>query len=305
MPPALVTGATSGIGRAFAERLAHTGRDLVLVARSRDVLERQAEALRSETGIHAEALPADLSTVEGCQTVEKRIAAGKPIDLLVNNAGVMLDKPFPQNQIAAEKLLINVNIRAVLRLTHAALPGMIEAGAGQVVNVASFSALGPGGLATTYPASKSWVLAFTEFMGRSAQVRHSGVRIMALLPGFTRTEFLDRAGVDLANLPEWTWLRAEHVVATALRDLNRGRYVSVPSLRYKVVAWGLRHLPRPLLLPLSWDFSSPGKYWTGDKNRGVPEDLQGDPALEPEPEPAACRPGSAVSAETQHDRSRP
>lgn len=284
MPTALVTGATSGIGRAFAERLARTGHDLVLVARTRDVLDRQAETLSSETGIHTETLPADLSTMEGCRTVEKRITSGKPIDLLVNNAGLMLDKPFPQNQITEEELLINVNIRAVLRLTHAALPGMIKTGAGQVINVASFSALGPGGLATTYPASKSWVLTFTESIGRSAQVRNSGVRIMALLPGFTRTGFLERAGLDLANLPEWTWLRPEKVVATAMRDLNRGRYVSVPSLRYKVVAWGLHHLPRPLLRPISWDLSAPARYWTGAKRQEMPQNV-----------PLATTPVSTVS----------
>ncbi|MEU3183886.1 SDR family oxidoreductase [Streptomyces sp. NPDC006923] len=278
MPTALVTGATSGIGRAFAERLARTGHDLVLVARTRDVLHRQAETLSSGNGIHAETLPADLSTTEGCRVVEHRLTTGKPIDLLVNNAGIALDKPFPHNSIAAEERLLDVNVRAVLRLTHAALPGMIERRSGHVVNVASFTALGPGGLATTYPAGKSWVLTFTESIGRSAHVRESGVRIMALLPGFTRTELFDRSGIDLANLPEWTWLRADRVVATAMRDLARGRFVSVPSLRYKVAAWGLRHLPRPLLLPLAWDFSSPGRYWTGARRRDMPEDPRPDAA---------------------------
>ncbi|MGW8066335.1 SDR family NAD(P)-dependent oxidoreductase [Streptomyces ziwulingensis] len=297
MPTALVTGTTSGIGRAFAERLARTGHDLILVARTRDALERQAEALTSETGIHAETLSADLSTMEGCRLVEKRITAGMPIDLLVNNAGVMLNKPFPLSRVTDEELLINVNIRAVLRLTHAALPGMLVKGSGQVINVASFSALGPGGLATTYPASKSWVLTFTESVGRSAQVRASGVQVMALLPGFTRTELFDRSGNDLANLPGWAWLRAEHVVATALRDVSRGRYVSVPSLRYKVAAWGLRHLPRPLIRPLSWDFSSPGKYWTGDKGRDASWDIQ--PGAGPT---SAARPAPSVGiAETRHE----
>jgi short-subunit dehydrogenase len=297
MPTALVTGATSGIGRAFAERLARTGHDLILIARTPDVLERQAEALSSETGIHAETLPADLSTTEGCRTVEKRLTTGKPVDLLINNAGIALDKAFPHSQVIDEERLINVNIRAVLRLTHAALPGMIKKGSGQVINVASFTALGPGGLATTYPASKSWVLTFTESIGRSAQVRKSDVQVMALLPGFTRTELFDRSNIDLSNLPEWTWLRADRVVATAMRDLSRGRYVSVPSLRYKVAAWGLRHLPRPLLLPFAWDFSAPGKYWTGAERRDTPPSSQ----LAAAPPSAVSRPSSKGSAKTRHD----
>ncbi|MCT9108926.1 SDR family NAD(P)-dependent oxidoreductase [Streptomyces mirabilis] len=263
MPLALVTGATSGIGSAFADRLAHTGHDLILVARTRHHLERQAEVLRHRTAVRVEMLPADLSTTEGCRLVEHRLTTREPVDLLVNNAGIVLNKPFPQNDITAEELVLNVNVRAVLRLTHTVLPGMVGRGEGRVINVASFTALGPGGLATTYPASKSWVLAFTESVGRSAQVRNSGVRVMALLPGFTKTEIFDRSGIDPLNLPRWMWLRADQVVATALRDLDRGRTVSVPSVRYKVAAWGLRHLPRPLLRPFSWDFSSPSRMWTG------------------------------------------
>ena len=261
MPTALVTGATSGIGRAFAQRLAEGGHDLILVARTYADLEKLAGSLRRETGLRVETLAADLSTTEGCRTVTDRLTAGASIDLLVNNAGIALSEPFPQADIADEERLLDINVRAVLRLTHAVLPGMADRGSGRVVNVASFTAFGPGGLATTYPAGKSWVLAFTEAVGRSAYVRRSGVRMMTLLPGFTRTELFERCGIESAHVPSWAWLRPERVVETALRDLNRGRAVSVPSLRYKVAAWGLRHLPRPLLLPLSWDFSAPSGFW--------------------------------------------
>ncbi|WP_329530714.1 SDR family NAD(P)-dependent oxidoreductase [Streptomyces sp. NBC_01450] len=256
-----MTGATSGIGRAFAQRLADEGHDLILVARTHADLENLAGSLHRESGPRVETLAADLSTPEGCRTVTDRLASKGAVDLLVNNEGIMLSKPFPRTSIAAEELMLDINVRAVLRLTHAVLPAMIERGSGRVVNVASFSAFGPRGLATTYPASKSWVLAFTDAVGRSAYVRRSGVRMMTLLPGFTRTEIFERSGIEPARVPNRVWLRPQRVVATALRDLGRGRPGSVPSLRYKVAAWRLRHLPRPLLLPLSWDFSAPSGFW--------------------------------------------
>ncbi|MDG9702557.1 SDR family oxidoreductase [Streptomyces sp. DH37] len=261
MPIALVTGATSGIGRAFVRRLARTRHDLIVVARTRHRLEELAEDLRREAGVRVEALAADLSTVGGCRSVEDRLAAAPSVDLLVNNAGIMLREPFPYTDGADEERMLAVNVHAVLRLTHAVLPAMIERRSGRIVNVASFSAHGPGGLATTYPASKSWVLAFSEAVGGSARVRRAGVRVMALLPGFTRTELHERSGIDLTGLPRWMWLDADRVVAAALRDLERGRNVSVPSVRYKLAAWGLRHSPRLLLRPLAWDFSAPSGFW--------------------------------------------
>ncbi len=267
MSLALVTGATSGIGRAFARRLARAGHDLIVVARTRHRLEELAEDLRRESDVHVEVITADLSTVEGCRSVEDRLTATPFVELLVNNAGIMLREPFPYTDDADEERLLAVNVRAVLRLTHAVLPAMIERGSGRIVNVSSFSAHGPGALATTYPASKSWVLAFSEAVGRSARVRRAGVRIMALLPGFTPTELHERSGIDLTSLPRWMWLDTDRVVDAALRDLERGRNVSVPSVRYKLAAWGLRHLPRPLLLPLSWDFSAPSGFWRPGADR--------------------------------------
>ncbi|GGU58532.1 SDR family NAD(P)-dependent oxidoreductase [Streptomyces lavendofoliae] len=258
MPLALVTGATSGIGRAFAERLARDGHDLILVARTPEALEALAAALRRQANVSVHTLAADLSTLDGCRRVEEHLGA---VDLLVNNAGTMPAGAFLRNGVEAEEQMLDLNTRAVLRLTHAVLPGMIERRSGRVVNVASFSALGPGGLATTYPASKSWVLAFTEAIGGSDQVRRSGVRMMALLPGFTRTGLFRRTGIETSPMPRWIWPEADRVVADALRDLAKGRVVCVPSLRYKLAVWGLRHLPRPMLKPLSWDFSAPGKRW--------------------------------------------
>ncbi|MFF2809574.1 SDR family NAD(P)-dependent oxidoreductase [Streptomyces sp. NPDC058000] len=223
MPTALITGASSGIGRAFTEQLARRGYDLVLVARTRSALDDLARTLRTSAGVHVETMPVDLATANGCATVEHRLSAGEAVDLLVDNAGTVLSRPFPANDVSAEATLLDLNIRAVMRLTHAALPRMIERRSGQVVNVSSFTALGIGGLATTYPASKAWVLAFTEAVARSREVVTSGVRMMTLLPGFVTTDFFDRNQLGIPNLPSWAWLSPGHVVATALRDLARGR----------------------------------------------------------------------------------
>lgn len=257
MPTAVVTGASAGIGLAFAELLAERGYHLVLVARDGARLDALAAALRSPGRPH-QVIPADLATVAGCRAVEQRLADGAaPVDLLVNNAGAAPSRPFPENPVAAEEAVLDLNVRAVLRLTHAALPGMVARRSGGVLNVASVAALGPGWLASTYPPSKSWVLAFTESVGRSDLVRRAGVRMTAVLPGYTRTEFHRRAGIAASEFPGWMWLPAARVAATALRDLDRGRTVSIPGLRYRLAGWALRHLPRPVVAPWCWDPSRP------------------------------------------------
>ncbi|MCZ9351183.1 SDR family oxidoreductase [Streptomyces mutabilis] len=253
MSTALVTGASTGIGRALTRALAQRGYQLVLVSRDAARLEALAATLPSPGASH-QVLAADLATPAGCRAVERRLEDERhPVDLLVNNAGIALPRPFPDNPVEAEEAVLNLNVRAVLRLTHAALPGMVARQSGAVLNVASVAALGPGWLASTYPPSKSWILAFTESVGRSQQVRQAGVRMTAVLPGYTRTEFHARANIAPENLPSWMWLSPDRVAETALRDLERGRTVSIPSARYRLVSWGLRHLPRPVVLPWCWD----------------------------------------------------
>lgn len=253
MLTALVTGASSGIGRALAGALAGRGYHLVLVSRDAERLQVLAAALASSGAPH-QVLAADLATVDGCRTVERRLQDdGHPVDLLVNNAGITSPLPFPGNPVEAEEAVLDLNVRAVLRLTHAALPGMVARRSGGVLNVASVAALGPGWLASTYPPSKSWVLAFTESVGRSRHVRGAGVRMTAVLPGYTKTDFHARACIATENFPSWMWLSPDRVAETALRDLERGRAVSIPTARYRLLSWALRHLPRPLVLPWSWD----------------------------------------------------
>jgi short-subunit dehydrogenase len=238
---ALITGATAGIGAAFARCLAAEGRHhLILVARDGERLREQAQRLGDATP-----LVADLSTEAGCELVEERLRdEANPVDLLVNNAGMSLNQGFLRSNVADEQRLLDLNVRAVLRLTHAALPGMVARQRGAVINVSSvsgFAAVMPG---STYPASKAWVTNFSESVGLA--VRRYGVRVMALCPGYTRTEFHDRAGIDMSRIPDWLWLAADDVARDGLRDLRRGKYVSVPNWRYKAAVFGMRHAPRGL-----------------------------------------------------------
>jgi short-subunit dehydrogenase len=246
MTTALVTGATAGIGAAFADRLARTGRALVLVARTEQRLADTAADLTRRYGVAVEVLAADLSTAEGCGAVEARVgAADRPVGLLVNNAGISLHKPFTSNSADDEERLLWLNVRSVMRLTHAALAVMVPRRSGAIVNVSSvagFAAVMPG---STYPASKAWVTNFSESVGAAA--RRYGVRVMALCPGYTHTEFHDSAGIDMSGLPEFAWLDADQVVVEGLRDLRRGKLLSVPSVRYKAAAAVLSRLPRAVL----------------------------------------------------------
>lgn len=243
MPTALVTGPTSGIGLAFARQLAATGHDLVLVARDADRLADTAARLQADHGVSTETLPADLATDEGTTAVERRLRdADPPVDLLVNNAGFALRKPFLANDVAVEEQMQRILVLAVLRLTHAALPGMIERGRGAVVNVSSVAGWVPRG---SYSAAKAWVTTFTE--GLAVTLQGTGVRAMAVCPGYVRTEFHQRAGMNMAGLPSFLWSDADDLVATALRDLAKGKAVSVPGAVYRTAAWLLPRLPRKLV----------------------------------------------------------
>ncbi|WBB73551.1 SDR family oxidoreductase [Micromonospora sp. WMMD1128] len=242
---ALVTGASLGIGAAFAHRLAADGWDVVLVARDTARLDAMAAELTGRHGGEVTPVPADLSTDDGCATVERLLTAGPPVDLLVNNAGVSLNTPFVRSATSDEARLIRLNVLAVLRLTHAALAPMIERGEGAVINVSSVAGFGVPMPGSTYSASKAWVTNFSESIGQS--VAPLGVRVMALCPGYTRTGNHERAGIDMSRLPAWAWLRADEVVDEGLRDLRKGKLVSVPDWKYKLAVAGLRHAPKRLL----------------------------------------------------------
>jgi len=245
----LITGATAGIGAAFARALAAEGHDLVLVARDAARLAKHGEELAGAHGVTAIPLPADLTTPEGRAAVEERLAdPTDPVELLVNNAGIGLNRSFLQASAEDLDRLLALNVTAVLRLTRAALPGMVERGRGDVINVSSIASflVMPG---STYSASKAWVTNFSQSVGLA--VRRRGVRVMALCAGYTRTEFHQRAGINAGKIPKWLWLSADDLVRDGLRDLRRGRLVSVPDWRYKTARLALKYGPRVLLLRAS------------------------------------------------------
>ena len=241
-PTALVTGGTAGLGLAFAEALASRGHDLVLVARDGTRLASVAAELSARHGVAVDVLVADLSDREQLRVVEERVAERtRPVDLLVNNAGSGLRHGFLDNDVEAEQALLDVLVTAVLRLSHAALGAMVERGGGRVVNVSSVAGWLPRG---TYSAAKAYVTSLSVWADLT--YRDRGVRTMALCPGFVRTEFHQRMGVGRDAVPSLLWLDADAVVAEALRDLDRGRSVSVPDARYKVLAAAARVVPARL-----------------------------------------------------------
>ena len=246
MTTSLITGGTAGIGAAFARRLAAEGSDLVLVARDADRLEATATELGGRFGVTVETLAADLATDEGCEAVEERLrAGGRPVDMLVNNAGFGLSGRFWERPVQEEERMLRVNVWAVLRLTHAALAGMVSRGRGDIINVSSVAGFFPGGRGVGYGASKAWVTAFSE--GLASDLADTGVRVSVVCPGFTHTEFHARAGLDMSKVPEALWLRADDVVAAALRDHRRGLPVSVPGRQYKTLLAAGRLAPRGLV----------------------------------------------------------
>jgi len=242
---ALITGASSGLGAEYARQLARRGVDLVLVGRDRDALDVVASATAHAGGIRTEVLPADLTVPEERERVVQRLRdAERPIDLLVNNAGFGLTGAFESRDIDDEARHLALHVEAPLRLVHAALPGMLARGSGRILNVASVAGFVPR---DTYGAAKAWVISFSRWLNVAYGGR--GVTVTAVCPGFVHTNFHERLGLPPGQegVPRGMWLTAPVVVSESLRDLARGRAVSIPSLRYKAIVAVSRLLPDRLV----------------------------------------------------------
>ena len=243
MATALVTGATAGIGAAYAKLLASEGFDLVLVARDKKRLSDTAKSLSKEFGVKAEIIVADLTKKAQLANVEKRLASKiKPIEVLINNAGFGINKSFLDSNRESEQELLDILVTAPMRLTHAALPHMKERNSGTIINVSSVASWIAGG---TYSAAKSYLTVFTESL--HTELRGTKINISALCPGFTRTEFHQRGRMKMTGLPNFMWLSADQVVTTSWKAAKNGKVISIPGWQYLILSSISRFGPRPLV----------------------------------------------------------
>jgi hypothetical protein len=242
MATALVTGASSGIGAAFAAQLAARGNDVVLVARDGARLEVLAKDLHAQHGVEAEVLVADLTDATALARVEARLAdAARPIDTLVNNAGYGTNGLLHELDLDIETREIGLNVVALMRLTHAALGPMVARRSGGVLNVSSIAGMQPTPRNATYGATKAFVTSFTQSVHE--ELRGTGVRATVVCPGFTRTEFQERANIDSSRLPNFVWQTAEEVAVGALDALEHGKAVFVPGTLNRLTAGMVGFLP--------------------------------------------------------------
>ena len=252
MATALITGGTSGIGAAFARALAARGDDLVLVARNADRLTEMATELKEHYAVSVEEIVADLAVRSEVVGVAERLASTEqPIDLLVSNAGFGLRRKLTEVDTTPHEHAIDVMIRAVLMLGAAAGRAMRQRGAGTIINVSSTAGfMRMGG----YSAIKAWVTAYSE--GLANELHGTGVKVVALCPGWVRTEFHERAEINISSIPDPLWLDADRLVAVCLKDAEAGKVISIPSKRYKVLITICEHLPHRALRAVSRKLTS-------------------------------------------------
>lgn len=239
-PVALITGASSGIGETFARQLAARGYDLILVARRADRLEHLARELPAIT---VQTLAADLVTDAGLALVENAIRACSRLELLVNNAGFGTLGYFWKADLTGQDHMHRLHVLATVRLTHAALGPMVDRNHGAVINVSSVAAFSTNPGNVSYCSTKAWMNNFTEGLAIELRSANSAVKVQALCPGFTITEFHDTLGVDRGGIPSWLWMKASDIVDASLRGLDKGKVIVVPGLAYKAVVAFLTHLP--------------------------------------------------------------
>jgi short-subunit dehydrogenase len=243
MATALVTGATSGIGAAYAKLLAKEKYDLVLVARDLPRLNAYAKELNKNYKIKVETLQADLTKPAQLSKVEKRLSSKtKPIEVLINNAGFGIKQSFADSEIKKEQELLDVLVTAPMRLTHAVLPQMLKRDSGVIVNVSSVASWIAGG---TYSAAKSYLTVFSEYL--NTELKSTNIKISALCPGFTRTEFHQRGNMRMSGLPNFMWLSSDQVVAKSWKNAKAGKAICIPGWQYLTLSTIARVAPRPIV----------------------------------------------------------
>lgn len=238
---ALVTGATAGIGESFTRLLAAKGFNLVLVARDEARLHERAAGLKENFGAESVVIVADLATEVGCAKVEDYIRTNE-IEVLINNAGFGINKAFTMSDLAKEEEVLKVLVRTPMRLMHVVLPAMKERNSGIVINVSSVAGFIAGG---AYSASKSYLTVLSESL--STELAATNIKVSALCPGFTRTEFHQRGRMKMAGLPNFLWLNSDVLVAKAWKDAVSGKPVSIPGWQYKTLMGVISLLPRSIV----------------------------------------------------------
>ncbi len=248
---ALVTGATSGIGESFTRLLASNRYNIVLVARDVPRLQERAQGLESKYGIKTHVIQADLATDEGCLVIEKYILENQ-IDVLINNAGFGTSKAFTMSTLEIEQQLLDVLVRTPMRLMHVALPLMKARNQGIIINVSSVAGYIAGG---SYSASKSYLTVLTESL--HTELAATNVKVSALCPGFTRTEFHQRGKMSMKGLPNFLWLNSDRLVEQSWKDAMKGKAVSVPGWQYKLLVFVVQTLvPRSIVRKVGMNLRS-------------------------------------------------
>jgi hypothetical protein len=238
---ALVTGATAGIGESFSRLLAANRYNLVLVARDLPRLQERAQALEEKFGVKTHVIQADLATNEGCQKIEQYISENQ-IDVLINNAGFGTSKAFTVSTLEIEQKMMDVLVRTPMRLMHVALPLMKQRNNGVIINVSSVAGYIAGG---SYSASKSYLTVLSESL--HTELAGTNVKISALCPGFTRTEFHQRGKMSMKALPNFMWLTSDYLVEQSWKDAMKGEAVSVPGWQYKLLVFIVHAVPRSIV----------------------------------------------------------
>ncbi len=238
---ALVTGATAGIGESFSRLLAANRYNLVLVARDLPRLQERAQTLEEKFGVKTHVIQADLATNEGCQKIEQYISENQ-IDVLINNAGFGTSKAFTMSTLEIEQQMMDVLVRTPMRLMHVALPLMKQRNNGVIINVSSVAGYIAGG---SYSASKSYLTVLSESL--HTELAGTNVKISALCPGFTRTEFHQRGKMSMKALPNFMWLTSDYLVEQSWKDAMKGEAVSVPGWQYKLLVFIVHAVPRSIV----------------------------------------------------------